>query len=81
METLQAVLDLLWGVVLGWLVTVVMLSLMGGSIPWPYPRHWRWGSAYVPPDDSVVRLAHGVPESLERRLTRLDWLDYDLRRN
>ncbi|MBI4254627.1 MAG: hypothetical protein HY616_06100 [Candidatus Rokubacteria bacterium] len=86
METLQAILDLLGVVALGWLATAVMFRLMGGPIPWPYPRRWRWGSAtleaaYALPDDPVLRSAHGVSESLERRLARVDWLDYDLRRN
>src|SRR5574337_572211 len=37
METLQAILDLLGILVLGWLATAVMFRLMGGPIPWPYP--------------------------------------------
>jgi len=86
METFQVILDLLGIVVLGWLATTVMLWLMGGSIPWPYPRQWRWGSAlldaaYAVPDDPALKPAHGVPEPLERRLARVDWLDHKLRRN
>jgi hypothetical protein len=82
METLRIILNLLGVVALGWLATAVMLWLMGGVIPWPYPRHWRWGSAtleaaYAVPDDS----AHVVPEPFERRLTTVDWLDHNLRRN
>lgn len=86
METLQAVLDLLGIVVLGWLATAVMFRLMGGPIPWPYPRRGRWGSAtleaaYALRDDPVLTSGRGVPESVERRLATLDWLDHDLRRN
>ena len=59
METIQVILVLLWVVALGWLATTLMLGPMGGSIPWPYPRHWRWGSAtldaaYAVPDDPAL---------------------------
>jgi hypothetical protein len=86
METLRALLDLLGVVVLGWLATAVMFRLMGGPIPWPYPRRWRWGSAtlaaaYAVSCDRALRPARGVPEPVERRLTRGDWLDHNLRRN
>jgi hypothetical protein len=74
METVQALLDLLGIVVLGWLATAVMLRLMGGPIPWPYPRWWRWGSA-------TLETAYTLPEPFERRIARVDWLDHDLRRN
>ena len=86
METLQVILDLLGVVALGWLATAVMLWLMGGSIPWPYPRRWRWGSAaleaaYALPDDPALEPAPGVPEPFKRWLGRIDWLDQNLRRN
>jgi hypothetical protein len=86
METFQVVLDLVGIVTLGWLATAVMLWLMGGSLPWPYPRQWRWGSAsleaaYVGPGDRGPKPAQGVPEPLERRLARVDWLDHKLRLN
>ncbi len=86
METLQVILDLLWVVALGWLATTLMLGLMGGSIPWPYPRHWRWGSAtldaaYALPDDPALEPAHVTPKLLERRLASGNWLDHNLRRN
>lgn len=74
MQTLQVILNLLGVVALGWLATAVMLWLMGGAIPWPYPRHWRWGWA-------TLDAADAVPEPFERRLARLDWLDHNLRRN
>ena len=86
METLQVILDLLWVVALGWLATTVMFRLMGGPIPWPYPRHWRWGSAtldaaYALPDDPALEPAPVTPKLLERRLASVDWLDHNLRRN
>ncbi len=74
MQTLQVILNLLGVVALGWLATAVMLWLMGGAIPWPYPRHWRWGWA-------TLDAADAVPEPFERRLARVDWLDRNLRRN
>jgi len=74
MQTLQVILDLLEVLAIGWLGTAVMFRLMGGPIPWPYPRHWRWGSA-------TMEAAYELPEPLDRRLTRIDWLDYNLRRN
>ena len=86
METVRVILDLLWVVVLGWLATAVMFRLMGGPIPWPYPRRWRWGSAtldaaYALPDDPALEPAPVTPEPLERGLARVDWLDHNLRRN
>ncbi len=83
MQTVQVVAELLGVVVLFWLVTTVMLSLMGGSIPWPYPRHWRWGAATLDgvsaSDDPALERAHVVLGSAERQ--GVDWLDHNLRRN
>ncbi|MGQ0722847.1 MAG: hypothetical protein ACT4PE_14950 [Candidatus Eiseniibacteriota bacterium] len=83
METVLVILDLLGVVVLGWLATAVMFRLMGGPIPWPYPRHWRWGSAtldaaYALPDDPALKRGQ---ELSSRQLATVDWLDYNLRRN
>lgn len=74
MQTLLVLLDLLPVVVLGWLVTAVMFLVTGRVIPWPYPRHWRWGWATLDAADTV-------PEPLERQITSVDWLDYNVRRN
>src|SRR5260370_34356319 len=74
METLRIILNLLGVVALGWLATAVMLWLMGGVIPWPYPRHWRWGWA-------TLDAADAVPEPVEGRFAKVDWLDQNLRRN
>jgi hypothetical protein len=86
MQTLHVILDLLPFVALGWLLVAVMFRLMGGPIPWPYPRRWRWGSKtleamYAVPDEPAPRRAHDVPTFSERQLATVDWLDYNLRRN
>jgi hypothetical protein len=86
METVQTIIDLLRVVVLLWLATAVMFRLMGGPIPWPYPRRWRWGSAtldaaYALPDDPALGRAHVVPGLSWREFATVDWLDHNLRRN
>jgi hypothetical protein len=86
MSTVRIVLDLLPVVVLGWLVTAGMFWLMSRSLPWPYPRHWRWGSAtleaeYTVRDAPDLDPAHATAEAPERFLARVDWLDHNLRRN
>ncbi len=86
MGTVHAIVDLLPVLVLGWLVTALMFWLMSGSMPWPYPRHWRWGSAtlereFAAPDGLELESAHATPEPLERLLASVDWLDHNLRRN
>lgn len=74
METLRVILNLLGFVALGWLATAVLWWLMGRVIPWPYPRHWRWGWA-------TLDGADGVSEPVEPRRAGIDWLDHNLRRN
>lgn len=86
MQTAKVVLDLLPILVLGWVLVAVMFRLMGGPIPWPYPRHWRWGSkslaaAYSVADDQTLKRARGGAEFSEAQLARVDWLDHNLRRN
>ena len=86
MSTVRIVLDLLPVVALGWLVIAGMFWLMSGSLPWPYPRHWRWGAAtldaeYEVPDIPDLDPAHATAEPLECLLARVDWLDHNLRRN